>query len=156
MIRKERKLRRLEAGLRLAALLLPASVVASCGGPPQPAELVLGQEMCSHCRMSIVQRELAAQAVQSGRTEFFDDPGCLAQWVRQARPGTEAALFVADFETGRWLDARKALYMQSPLLPTPMLSGLAAYGDEPRARAAADRLQGRLLSWEEVLREAQP
>lgn len=149
--RKRRHLAKTAAGLWLA--VVPA---VSCGSEPSPSELVLGQEICSYCRMTIVQPELAAQAVQSDRTDFFDEPGCLARWVLQQSPPSEAALFVADFENGRWLDARKAFYVQSASLPTPMGSGLAAYGDEDRAGAAARRLQGRILSWQQVLEEAKP
>lgn len=131
-------------------------LLLGCGGPLEPAQLTPDQDICSHCRMTIVQPELAAQAVEPGSVGFFDDIGCLAAWLRQQPAGGEMALFVADFESAEWLKAEDAFYVQSPSMPTPMHSGLTAFKTADRAQAAAGRLQGRLLSWDEALMEAEP
>jgi copper chaperone NosL len=63
---------------------------------------------------------------------------------------------VADYDSHEWLAAPEAFYMQSPELPTPMGSGLAAFHDRSAAETLAAQLGGRLLTWEEVLTEAAP
>lgn len=137
--------------MRALEMLIVFCVAGCGGGVLEPAELVLNEEACSLCRMAVSQKPFAAQAVaRSGRTDFFDDIGCLAQWT----PGEEeTALFVADYETGDWLDATKAHYVRSERLHTPMASGLAAFGVGERARSAARELDGRVLDWEQIRRE---
>jgi copper chaperone NosL len=129
--------------------------VAGCGGGPlEPAELVLNEEACSLCRMAVSQRPFAAQAVtRSGRTDFFDDIGCLVRWAAEHPPTPKTALFVVDHETGAWLNATIAHYVRSESLDTPMSSGLAAFGKQARAAAAAKPLKGRVLDWEALCRE---
>ena len=132
----------------LAALLW---IAAGCGGGPiEPRELVLNEEACSLCRMAVSQRPFAAQAVsRSGSVDFFDDIGCLAQWTPM-HVHEETARFVVDYETGAWLDATKAYFVRAPRLDTPMSSGLAAFGTRDRAVAAAAKLRGEVLDWDEV------
>jgi len=130
-------------------------VAAGCGGGAiAPAELVLDEEACSHCRMAVSQKLFAAQAVsRSGRTDFFDDIACLAKWAPEQTQGEEWGLFVVDQESGEWLDARAALFMRSDDLDTPMSSGLAAFGTRERAESAARKFKGRVLDWDSLCRE---
>jgi copper chaperone NosL len=130
-------------------------LAAGCGGGAiEPAELVLDEEACSHCRMAVSQKLYAAQAVsRSGRTDFFDDIACLAKWAPTQTQGDDLGFFVVDQESGEWLDARAAYYMRSDELDTPMSSGLAAFGRRERAEAAARKLEGRVLDWDALCGE---
>jgi copper chaperone NosL len=141
-------MRALEA---LAVLFL----VAGCGGGAlEPAKLHLNDEACSLCRMAVSVRPFAAQAVaRSGRTDFFDDIGCLVRWAPENAPAKETALFVVDYETGAWLDAKNAHYVRCETLDTPMSSGLAAFGAKEKAAAAARQLKGRVLDWKALCEE---
>ena len=132
--------------------------VAGCGGGAlEPAELHLNEEACSLCRMAVSQKPFAAQAVaRSGRTDFFDDIGCLVRWAPENAPPGETALFVVDYETGAWLDAKKAHYVRGETLDTPMSSRLAAFGTQARAAAAAEALCGYVLDWEALCEEEAP
>ena len=89
----------------------------------------------------------------SGRVDYFDDVGCLAEWVIEHQPPESAGLFVVDFRSGEWLDAKTAHYLRSEKLPTPMSSGLAAFKSEVAARSAADELEGQVWVWPQVLEE---
>ena len=62
-----------------------------------------------------------------------------------------AGLFVVDQITGEWIDAKTAFFVQAQKLPTPMSSGLAAFETEASARSAADKLEGEVLRWADVL-----
>jgi copper chaperone NosL len=128
--------------------------LACSGGVPQPVEIVLNEETCSHCRMAVSQREFAAEVVTvSGSLDVFDDIGCLVQWMAEHQPPESAGLFVVDFESGEWLDAKAAYYIRSEKLPTPMSFGLAAFKSEAAARAVADELEGEVILWPQVLGE---
>ena len=131
--------------------VLFAGVVGACTGRPEPVPLVLDEEMCSHCRMAVSQRPFAAEVVTvEGSVDYFDDIGCLVAWVKEHRPSETAGVFVVDYESEEWLDARGAYYVESKRLPTPMSSGLAAFGSEESAEAAAERLEGRVVLWADI------
>lgn len=146
---KARVVRRDPHWLAVAAL---AIAVSACGGgAPEPVPIVLDEDACSHCRMAISQREYAAELVTpQGRVERFDDIGCLAAWLREHGRPAGAALFAVDYASGEWLAAEDATYVVSPRLPTPMRSGLAAFGDPAAARAATAELGGETAGWESV------
>ncbi len=130
------------------------ALLACNGGVPEPVEIVLNEENCSHCRMAVSQREFAGEVVTvSGSVDTFDDIGCLAQWVAEHDPPETAGLFVVDYESGEWLDAKTAYYIRSEKLPTPMSFGLGAFATEAAAVAAAEKLEGEVMVWPQVLGE---
>jgi len=107
--------------------------------------------------MAVSQRQFAAEVVTLGGTvDYFDDIGCLARWWNERRPPAGSGVFVVDDESGRWLEAGGAHYVQSDRLNTPMRFGLVAFAGAAQAEAAAAEFEGRLLGWDEVLREAAP
>jgi copper chaperone NosL len=134
-------------------ICLTSLVLVGCtGGVPEPVEIVLNEENCSHCRMAVSQREFAAEVVTvSGSVDYFDDIGCLRDWVKEHRPPESAGFFVVDQTTGEWLDAKTAFFVLARKLPTPMSSGLAAFDAEASARSAAEKLEGEVLRWAQVL-----
>jgi len=111
-------------------LLAAALVMSACaGGPPGPAAIGLGEDACAACRMTIVSRATAAQIVRAGdEPVFFDDLGCLRDYLRrQPLPG-DAVVYVADHRTGAWLNARAAVFTKTTVV-SPMASGLLAHAD---------------------------
>ena len=124
----------------IAALVL---AVAACQrGPPGPAPLDPRNDACAHCRMAVSDRRFASQLV-APREEprFFDDLGCLRDWLR-AHPELPrgAVAYVADHRTGAWVRAAAAAYARAPGLQTPMASQLVAHEDA--ASRDADRSVG--------------
>jgi copper chaperone NosL len=102
--------------------------------------------------MAVSQREFAAEVVTlSGSVDYFDDIGCLSEWVNEHQAPESAGLFVVDYESGEWLDAKAAYYVRSEKLPTPMSFGLAAFKSQTAARAAAEDLGGEMIVWPQVL-----
>ena len=79
--------------------------------------------------MAIVSTYTAAQIVAPGEDPvFFDEIGCLRDYVARTTLPQGAALYVADHRTGQWIDAARAVYTRT-LLSTPMASGLVAHAD---------------------------
>ncbi len=143
---------RLRALHRLAALGTLVTGLACAGTGPRP--LALGQEPCTHCHMTVLQPEFAAEAVLStGRTFVFDDVGCLLAWLgeQSERP---AALWVWSTVPGEgWLPAEQALYVHAGSLHTPMGSQLAAVRAGTGADSLAGALGGELRTWPDLLHE---
>lgn len=104
--------------------------VASCaGGSARPVAIALGQEPCAQCRMVIVSQATAAQIAAPGEEpRFFDEIGCLRDYLAAARVAPDAMVYVADHRTGAWVDGRQAVFTRTSV-STPMASGLLAHAD---------------------------
>jgi copper chaperone NosL len=74
---------------------------------------------------------------------FFDDLGCLAEWLRQEKVPKGAVAYVADHATKEWIRADRAVYTRNPGLETPMSSHLIAHASpgsrdgDPEAKGGA-------------------
>ncbi len=129
-------------GLALSATLLaPACSVA----PPGPAVLDTSHEVCASCRMAVSARRFAAQLVAAGEEpRFFDDIGCLGNYLRapRGRVARGARAYVADHRTGAWIPAAQAVYTRLTQVDTPMGSHVVAHADEASRLADAQARDG--------------
>jgi copper chaperone NosL len=118
-------------------------VLAACAsGPPSPAALDTRTEACRSCRMAVSEARFAAQLVARGEEpRFFDDVGCLRDFLRAGGVVAGSAAYVADHRTREWVDAARAVYTRDPGLQTPMGSHLIAHAD-PASRAADPAARG--------------
>ena len=123
---------RVVPSLILATLL----VVTACSKQDEtgPVEVRWDRESCARCAMSVSDRNFSAQVrggPAAGKTKVykFDDIGCAVIWLdKQAwkdAPRTE--VWVTDFRSGNWIDARTANYVTGKV--TPMGYGLGAQTD---------------------------
>ena len=132
---------------RLACLVLLAVCGEDAAGP---APIALGEDACDHCRMIISEAPFAAQARFDGKVEKYDDIGCMLERLRRGASPRE--LWVTDRNSGLWINARAAFYVQSEDLKTPMASGMAAVGGRADADALAGRVKGKVLSFQDLRR----
>lgn len=137
-------------GLTLALLL------AACG-EPGPVPIAWGERECDYCHMTAVQPEYAAELVlRTGKVFIFDDPGCLAAFVREgmADPAAVHSMWVNDFlaPDGPPLRVEEATFLRSDSLRTPMNHGVAALRPGPGADNLRTALGGSLVTWGEVVR----
>lgn len=136
-------------GLTALGLLL-----AACGRPgPQP--IAWGAQECDWCHMAVVQPAFAAQLVlRTGKAYVFDDPGCLAAFVREGSVAADAvhSLWVQDYldPDAPPLRVEDAVFLRSDALRTPMDHRLAALRPGPRADSLRAALGGELVGWGEV------
>ena len=118
----------------LAMLALAAGLLAlgGCGDPGTgPAEVKWDRVTCDRCRMVLSARHYAAQiraftAEGKSRLHYFDDIGCALIWLDQQpwRDDPRTQIWVNDWRSGLWIDARSAHYL--PVKETPMRYGLGA------------------------------
>lgn len=143
--------RRRAAGV--VALCVPL-VTAGCDdsvltGPP---ELRLGRDECAECGMLVNDERCAAVLLVesppgSGRRRHlvYDDIGCLldAESKRPAEFGVIERYF-KDYASHAWVRAEAAscVNASADTLPTPMGSGMVAFGSAPGAEAAARQSRG--------------
>ena len=117
--------------LRGCAALL---ILSGCGGDPQtgPLEPHWDRDACERCRMVLSDRNYSAQIRyqpqdrKRTRTLWFDDIGCATLWLAEQpwREDPSVEIWVADYQSGKWIDARNASYVKQRV--TPMAYGLGA------------------------------
>jgi copper chaperone NosL len=117
--------------IRLALLCLLAIAANHCDAMPAPAELDSATETCRFCRMPVSDQRTAAQIVASGDEPlFFDDVGCLREFLRAHPLPAGGIAFVADHASRQWVASTTAVYASVPGLDTPMGSHIVAYANE--------------------------
>lgn len=114
-----------------AAVVLAALCGLGCGSSsPGPAALDTRNDTCAHCRMAVSDARFAAQLVAPGEEpKFFDDLGCLREYLKARTPPTGSTAFVASYRTRAWVAARDAVYLENASVETPMGFHLLAFED---------------------------
>jgi copper chaperone NosL len=131
--------------------LLLAACSNSAVAQPAPPEIYYGEDVCEFCGMIISEERFAAGYIsQDGQQHIFDDIGDMVQSHLENK-GEITAAFVHDHKDHTWIKAETAHYVLSDNLPTPMLSGLAAFSTAEKATAFAHNLEGQILTFDELL-----
>lgn len=122
----------------VALMSLVLVSLGGCGDPGTgPIDVKWDRVSCDRCRMVLSDRKHSAQVrVQEadGRSRVyrFDDIGCAVIWLEDNAwrddPATE--IWVTDWRSGEWIDARTATWITGRV--TPMEYGLGAQS-EPAA-----------------------
>ena len=131
--------------MRMAPAIAAAAALLACSrGPAKPGTLDTRNDACAHCRMAVSDARFAAQLAAPGEEpRFFDDLGCLADFLRAGKAPRGAVAFAADHRTKAWVRADRAVYTRVPGLETPMGSHVIAHVDtasrdsDPDARGGA-------------------
>lgn len=129
--------------------------LTACGGQasaePEPPTIYYGEDVCEFCGMIVSEERYAAGYILAdGREHIFDDIGDMVRHYL-ATDEDVTAFFVHDQASRTWIRAETASYTLSADLPTPMLSGLAAFPSQDDAIGFAAELGGEILTFDELL-----
>ncbi len=112
-------------------LIAPAFLLlAGCSQDPGtgPVEVTWDRDSCERCVMALSDRHHAAQirGGENNRVHTFDDIGCALLWLEEQpwRDEPETEIWVNDYRSGEWLNARTAHYVK--VTHTPMNYGFSA------------------------------
>ncbi|MGZ3419204.1 MAG: hypothetical protein ACXVEE_15130 [Polyangiales bacterium] len=106
------------------AVLFSLVMIAACRGESDAAvEPVWGKQPCDHCQMIVSQRTSAAQLVVHGDRHYFDDIGCMVQWLDEHRLRRDESRAWVHLGDG-WVEAASARYVGGT--STPMDHGYVA------------------------------
>ncbi|HET6924177.1 MAG TPA: hypothetical protein VFI16_13600 [Anaeromyxobacteraceae bacterium] len=127
-------------------------------GPARPGVLDTRNDACAHCRMVVSDARFAAQLAAPGEEpRFFDDLGCLRDWLKgQPRLPRGSVAFVADHRTREWVRAAEATFTRNQALRTPMSSQLLAHAGAASRDADPAAAGGTPLGAAEVFGPAGP
>lgn len=132
---------------RFLTLLSTALLMVSCAVEAQPIQF--GKDQCRFCRMTIVDRQHAAQAVtKKGKQRPFDSIECLVNDIVKSDSESELSLIrVCHYGQSRMIPAQAATYLISEKIKSPMGANLSAFESADQAREAQKMHGGELFSW---------
>jgi hypothetical protein len=136
--------------VRYVAVFVALGALSACRLEPAsgPVDIDWGQERDARCNMMVDNPRFAAEVRDAGGKVWkFDDIGCAVIWMEQRglapdTPGIE--VWVKDYETGEWLDARRVRYVQG--VKSPMRYQFGATGKEPGESIAYGEMRRRILA----------
>jgi len=131
-----------------------ALMLAACGDPGAgPVDVKWDRVTCERCRMVLSDRHHAAQIRVRGanghsKVHAFDDLGCALVWIEDnpAKDDPATEIWVNDWRTGDWIDARAASYVPNQV--TPMAYGLGAQPDPAPNTLTFEQARSRVLELE--------
>ncbi|MCC6724068.1 MAG: nitrous oxide reductase accessory protein NosL [Saprospiraceae bacterium] len=130
-------------------LLIPLvfGLFAACTPTAEP--VAFGEDMCAHCKMTIVDEPFAAEAVsQKGKVYKFDAIECMVEFLKIKQSDEMALMLVRDYENPKdWQDATQCNYLISKDLPSPMGAGLSAWLSKENAEAMKAEKGGEVYDW---------
>jgi copper chaperone NosL len=132
-------------------LLTLTACGAEASAEPAPPTIHFGEDICEFCGMIISEDRFAtAYVTADGHGHAFDDIGDMVQSHLKMQEDV-TAFFVHDHESRDWIRGETAYYVLSGNLPTPMLSGLAAFSSAEKAKTFAAEMGGQVLTFDELL-----
>lgn len=141
--------------MRTTIAILAVGLLVGCNHRPGPAELDPHTARCLRCDKPVSDLHFAAQVVAPGeQPRFFDDVGCLRDWLRtEPRLPKGAVAYVADHRTGRWVRADLAVYTVAAVT-TPARSHVVANADAASRKADEVARNGRSMAAAEMFAPA--
>lgn len=124
----------------------------SCSTEPQP--LQYGKDGCHACKMTLMDNRFGAEIItDKGKVYKFDDMNCMLSFFysNELKAPEQATILVIDFSKPESLiDARKARYVKSDAIRSPMASNMAAFETEVALQTFNDSWQGAVLDWNDL------
>jgi len=137
--------------IKYALIALLSLVIVSCKVEPQAIEY--GNDVCSYCKMNIVQKTHSAQYVTNKGKQFkFDAVECLVHAVSETDVNAIALFLVADYSNpGTMIYTQDATFLISPGIKSPMGANLTALSSMEKAKELQSKHSGDLYSWETLV-----
>ena len=139
----------------IITVLLLAASPAAADRLPQPVPFP-DKVYCAECGMGVKGDGLkfASQIIMNnGKVKFFCDPGDMFVYYYVYKKKNElAAVYVRDYPSGSWLQARDAVYLIGSKVVTPMRYGILPFKDRPGAeKFKKEKGGGAIDTFDEVI-----
>lgn len=138
------------AGLTVMFIFV-ALFTSSCTVEAEPINF--GTDPCAHCKMTIADNKFGGEIVTSkGKVFKFDDINCTVKYLKSfADINKDKVLFINMAKAGQFVDAKKALFLQSDKIMAPMNSKMGAFETQAEMDSVKNLYPGKTLTWSNVL-----
>ncbi len=127
-------------------------VLSSCSDKPEA--ISFGTEECAHCKMTISDKRFGAELVtKKGKNYKFDSIECLCGFLLEKTVDENdiATEWVIDYaQPGQFIPARKAWYLRSEKVQSPMGLNLSAYSTKESYESSQAANGGDLFYFDSV------
>ena len=113
-------------------------------------EIFAQNTQCIHCNMTIKDKLHRAEATIDGKIFNYDAIECLINYIKTKNKTHVSLLKVADYKTGELVNAKKATYLVSENIPSPMGANLSAFKNFKHASILKSKQGGILYDWESI------
>lgn len=148
MIAKKKRKSSPIVGAIMASLIMV--FLMSCNTAPE--KIKIGSDQCQFCKMSISDRRFGAEIITTkGKVLKFDEGHCMHQYL-DAHVNTEVkTIYLSDFcGSNELIPKQKCRLLKSIDLKSPMGGNVAAFSIEDSIKSYAQKLNGTVISWEEM------
>lgn len=125
--------------------------LSGCSNGPRPINY--GEDACAFCRMTIVDKQHAAQLVtEKGRNYKYDAIECMINHLSKWNKPPVKIRLVADYANpGELTDAIHASYLISEEIPSPMGAFLSAFSSEQQRNHIHSSAGGEKMNWNQLM-----
>jgi copper chaperone NosL len=119
----------------------------------EPQKINYGKDHCAFCEMTVVDKTHASEYVtKKGKSYIFDSIECLAQQINRENNTSDLAfVLVSDYlNPGELIDAKKATYLISNKIKSPMGANLSAFDSLENAKKIQQEFGGTLYTWQQL------
>lgn len=137
-------------------LLLGITLLSACSIKPEPINY--GNENCSFCKMTIMDKKFGSELVtQKGKVFKFDDISCMIKYINiSEQTSTDYShIVVSNFnKTSDFIDTEKAFFVSSSNFQSPMMGNTAAFVNEAEANQSINQgKDAQKLTWAELVKK---
>lgn len=141
--------------LLVIALLVTLMILAACGGASgqPPVEIDPETDVCTNCNMHIPGDMFGVEYITvNSDVRKFDDLGCMIKYMKDSSDDI-ANVYVRDYLTEEWIDAKTATYVNDPEIITPMSNGVISFKTKADAEQFVTvRGQGEIFDYDALLK----
>ena len=133
-------------------MLLLTYTFSGCNPSPEP--IVRGKDNCTFCKMTISDNRFGAEIVtKKSKVYKFDDSHCIMAFLHGgtvAHEDIQSVYFTNFTEPHQLIDAKRAYFLQSPSLKSPMNGNIAAFDHEDSLDNMIPKFYGNKTTWEQM------
>jgi copper chaperone NosL len=120
----------------------------------EPQAINYGQDACDFCKMNIVDQQHAAEIVtKKGKAFKYDAIECMMNYLNRNDLSSDemAFLLITNYnQPGELIDAKKAIYIHSEAIPSPMGAFLSGVDNADSAKQIVEVKGGSYFQWDEL------
>ncbi len=140
--------------LAVPSLFLISLALLSFSCNTKPSPFVTGQDNCHFCKMGITDTRFGGELItKKGKIFKFDDLSCLARFLNgggEEESNISQTLTVLFEKPNEFLDVKKAVFVVSPELRSPMGSHSAGFSNKEKAEGFARGKQAEIINWQQL------